>query len=424
MTIDAARAFHERVSTDVAFRTRLESASESEANALILEAGFRFSPSDWGHFQKELSLEQRAVVDAREEMSRDRWEEAYRIVRKARSDCPRSWVLLEMEAALTGRLGGAEDAIGLLLDLSPESPCLATLAPPERERTLAVLAFTLGYLAFHPAGDDASESGVFEPHPKHASSGWQTEPAPEEWFVRRPLDVGADLDLGSFLEEYGYRNCPVILAGLTEDWPAWSTWRRDALLGKYGRESIEIHSSRQANDFRKGQKNAARRQVTLEEFVSHYMRIEHEHWYLFKIFENRLFSGDFVDSDLFGEHFRRPYRDDDPTLFYVGGRGTGLNYHQHPAAWNGLVFGYKLWSLLPPLGVHRFKNGPLDPDDVSTAIDPLRIVFVQCPGEVVFVPQFWSHATYNLTDCVGIAREIGIIEDSFGRLRSAIRQKA
>ena len=153
MTIEAARGFHERVSTDVVFQSRLAAASESEAGALIAEAGFRFSSADWSHFLHELALERRAVVDARAAMARDDWQEAQGIVGRARRECPRSWILLEMDAALTGRLGSAREAIDLLADLSPDSPCLAALALPERERTLAVLAFTLGYQAFPPDGD-------------------------------------------------------------------------------------------------------------------------------------------------------------------------------------------------------------------------------------------------------------------------------
>jgi histone arginine demethylase JMJD6 len=86
-----------------------------------------------------------------------------------------------------------------------------------------------------------------------------------------------------------------------------------------------------------------------------------------------------------------------------------VTFHQHTAAWNALLFGYKRWFLLPPfhfygpttIAMHEWAKVHRE----SFAADLHECV--QRPGEVLFVPQYWYHAVLNVSDCVGIAVELG-----------------
>jgi hypothetical protein len=101
--------------------------------------------------------------------------------------------------------------------------------------------------------------------------------------------------------------------------------------------------------------------------------------------------------------------------FYLGPPLSGAPFHSHGPAFNGLVFGQKLWFLLPP------------GHDLYTSIHPLRwllnkeyirgmyassanpdisgeqkklggpCVIVQNPGEVMYIPRHWSHQVSSVT---------------------------
>ena len=47
MSVESAEAFYQRVTTDEAFRTQLQSAASEERTAIIQEAGYDFTPEEW-----------------------------------------------------------------------------------------------------------------------------------------------------------------------------------------------------------------------------------------------------------------------------------------------------------------------------------------------------------------------------------------
>lgn len=47
MSIESAKAFYQRVTTDEAFQTQLQSAASEERTAIIQEAGYDFTPEEW-----------------------------------------------------------------------------------------------------------------------------------------------------------------------------------------------------------------------------------------------------------------------------------------------------------------------------------------------------------------------------------------
>jgi hypothetical protein len=85
-----------------------------------------------------------------------------------------------------------------------------------------------------------------------------------------------------------------------------------------------------------------------------------------------------------------------PTLSMTSTAGGGLSFHRHQASWLTLLSGRKLWcfssSHNPPRTAHRRTFIDL------IIQDPAITVCVQQPGELVYVPKGWWHATYSFPD--------------------------
>jgi predicted ribosomally synthesized peptide with nif11-like leader len=47
MSIESAKAFYQRITTDEAFQTQLQSATNDERTAIIQQAGYDFTPKEW-----------------------------------------------------------------------------------------------------------------------------------------------------------------------------------------------------------------------------------------------------------------------------------------------------------------------------------------------------------------------------------------
>ena len=121
--------------------------------------------------------------------------------------------------------------------------------------------------------------------------------------------------------------------------------------------------------------------------------------------------------------------------FILGPVLSGAHFHFHGSAWNGLVFGLKLWVLVPPHAAFCAALHPLQwiveftndfnafgsrRDSTSstssggsgnttgttgTTGNTLPLLVLQRPGEIVFVPEGWGHAVLNLADSIGVATE-------------------
>ena len=112
--------------------------------------------------------------------------------------------------------------------------------------------------------------------------------------------------------------------------------------------------------------------------------------------------------------------------FFLGGPLSGAPFHDHGGAFNFLVYGRKMWHLLPPSrdvysSMHPLKfaraggvENPWFPyrnvDDAIAGRIPESLAgpcsFTQGPGEVLWVPPRWSHSTLALSENVGFAVEI------------------
>lgn len=119
-------------------------------------------------------------------------------------------------------------------------------------------------------------------------------------------------------------------------------------------------------------------------------------------------------------------RDDEPLKLYVGSRGSGVPLHSHAASWNLLITGIKRWFFMAP---GHARDESLDGSKTADSSNPetqhqsvrttarwLKEVapdllrrgviseIVQYPGDVIFIPHDWMHATFNEADSVAVAQ--------------------
>ena len=120
-----------------------------------------------------------------------------------------------------------------------------------------------------------------------------------------------------------------------------------------------------------------------------------------------------LPSRYFGDRRRFSWTDAqrrDAALFFVGPARAGAYMHQHSSAWNALVFGAKRWYLLPPNLDYRLQYASMGRwvRDVLPKLPYAALECTQRAGEVLFVPEGWSHGVVNLANSVGIVFEVGV----------------
>jgi hypothetical protein len=91
----------------------------------------------------------------------------------------------------------------------------------------------------------------------------------------------------------------------------------------------------------------------------------------------------------------------------LGPPGSGAMPHYHGEAVNILLFGLKLWTIWSPQ--HAAFSGANARDFYEHAVNGggefPSISFIQEPGDLVYLPAFYGHATLNLADSFSIAIE-------------------
>lgn len=119
--------------------------------------------------------------------------------------------------------------------------------------------------------------------------------------------------------------------------------------------------------------------------------------------------------------------------FFLGPAGSGAPLHFHSLALNAVMYGRKRWALLAPkdalysqkpalrffeedLTVLRAADEATDrafrrQRDHGYQVHDVEgdwevFEFTQHAGDLVFVPDFWSHATLNVETSIGIAFEM------------------
>lgn len=123
----------------------------------------------------------------------------------------------------------------------------------------------------------------------------------------------------------------------------------------------------------------------------------------------------------------------DDVLLSIGPEGAGLPFHNHAAAWQGPIRGKKLFAFLPPLGddsaTDWLPSGSLGQEALHRLILPSPLsLFTEhfswlsrnapevagkmqhCvlePGDAVYIPCNWYHATLNLEHTIAVGGQTG-----------------
>lgn len=108
-------------------------------------------------------------------------------------------------------------------------------------------------------------------------------------------------------------------------------------------------------------------------------------------------------------------------FFVLGQAGTGLVMHRHWEAWNTVVHGKKHWFLYPPditpplqfpvtVSIQEWLS-TIYPEIKRQAGGgskqvPLPLECTQHAGQLIYIPEGWYHATVNLVETIGVARQI------------------
>jgi len=95
-------------------------------------------------------------------------------------------------------------------------------------------------------------------------------------------------------------------------------------------------------------------------------------------------------------------------VFSAGAQHTGIGFHRHNESWLAQLHGRKTWLLLPPSATRP----PSLPPWWSLAQRPLGLRACTLePGEVLYLPENWWHATWNLDNLtLGVGWEGGTRE--------------
>ncbi|XP_057201778.1 jmjC domain-containing protein 8 isoform X3 [Triplophysa rosa] len=94
------------------------------------------------------------------------------------------------------------------------------------------------------------------------------------------------------------------------------------------------------------------------------------------------------------------------------GPGTGVPFHWHGPGFSEVIYGRKRWFLYPPDQAPEFQPNHTTLSWVSFSYPNLELhqMPVECtirPGEVLYFPDRWWHATLNLDTSVFISTFLG-----------------
>jgi hypothetical protein len=95
----------------------------------------------------------------------------------------------------------------------------------------------------------------------------------------------------------------------------------------------------------------------------------------------------------------------------IGPSRTGVTFHSHQDAVFSLLHGEKSWTLIPPDTLFA-SNTQMSAE--------LRAAFPSCrlrPGEMLWVPEGWTHATFNHGEAVGLSLQANRFRSALARTR-------
>jgi ribosomal protein L16 Arg81 hydroxylase len=232
----------------------------------------------------------------------------------------------------------------------------------------------------------------------------------------QPIDRCADLSAEAFLESYYSKNRPVVLSGLTRNWPALKLWSPEYFKEFVGEAEVEVMTRRNADPNFEVNRDEHRTKVTMAEYVDMihtcapnevYMtahnRALHEPK-MRRLFDDFHFFPGILDASQIDPHLQ--------TLWF-GPKGTFTPLH-HDAK-NILmcqIHGRKRVSLIPALEIHLVYNSLVSYSEVDFRAPDMKrfpefskasvIEVILNPGDTLFLPVYWWHYVESLDTSITI----------------------
>ncbi|XP_067088383.1 jmjC domain-containing protein 8 [Osmerus mordax] len=217
---------------------------------------------------------------------------------------------------------------------------------------------------------------------------------------------GVSLSYREFIDRYAYSK-PVILRSVTDNMKFKFLCSKSNLLQEYGDRKVRLST---ANTF-----SYKKVDVPFKEFVDLLLMPQAED----TLGSDTLyFFGDnnFTEwHSLFENYKAPPYLLPKTTGAYsfgIAGPGTGVPFHWHGPGYSEVIYGRKRWFLYPPDKAPHFHPNHSTLSwvrDVSPHL-PEEERPLECtiqPGEVLYFPDRWWHATLNLDTSVFISTFLG-----------------
>ncbi|XP_062359928.1 jmjC domain-containing protein 8 isoform X3 [Cinclus cinclus] len=200
---------------------------------------------------------------------------------------------------------------------------------------------------------------------------------------------------------------PVILGGVTDNSAFRALCTRERLLAAFGPFPVRL-STANTYSYRKVD-------VPFQEYVEHLLkpqdpaRLGSDTLYFFG-------DNNFTEwGPLFQHYVPPPFRIPGTSPAYsfgIAGSGSGVPFHWHGPGFSEVIFGRKRWFLYPPDKTPHFH-----PNETTLAwlqhtyptLPPAQRP-LECtlhPGEVLYFPDRWWHATLNLDTSVFISTFLG-----------------
>ncbi|NXS29253.1 JMJD8 protein, partial [Pomatostomus ruficeps] len=216
----------------------------------------------------------------------------------------------------------------------------------------------------------------------------------------------ASLTYSLFLQRFAFSR-PVILGGVTDNSAFRALCTREKLLAAFGPFPVRL-STANTYSYRKVD-------VPFQEYVEHLLkpqdpaRLGSDTLYFFG-------DNNFTEwGPLFQHYVAPPFRIPGTSPAYsfgVAGSGSGVPFHWHGPGFSEVIFGRKRWFLYPPDKTPHFHPN-------ETTLAWLQNTYptlppgqrpLECtlrPGEVLYFPDRWWHATLNLDTSVFISTFLG-----------------
>nr|CAB3257803.1 bifunctional arginine demethylase and lysyl-hydroxylase JMJD6-A [Phallusia mammillata] len=220
------------------------------------------------------------------------------------------------------------------------------------------------------------------------------------------VDRRGKISQTEFLEKYAFTK-PVILTGVSDNAEFQKLCENERLLKDHGNKVVTL-STANTHSYEKFQMTFA---DYMEKVFAHqeYNKTGPDTLYWFG-------NHDYAEWDSLFKHYKTPpYELPGKTIalsFGVAGPGTGVPFHFHGPGFSEVIHGSKRWFLLP------FEQKP-DFDPNKTTLRWLLEDYVhldesekpfECvikPGEVLYFPDKWWHATLNIEESVFISSFLG-----------------